>query len=74
MAAVSAPVRTPLHGAVRSEMRSRSAGAPARMRRVVHHPVRGDAGTGDARSATGDARCAKREHGTDAAAWTDAAG
>ena len=38
------------------------------MRRVVHHPVRGGAGTGDARSATGDARCAKREHGTDAAA------
>ena len=59
-AAVSALVRAPVHGAVRSEVRSRSAGARARvqraLRRGVREPVCGEAGTGDARSAPGRAR------------------
>ena len=58
-AAVSALVRTPVHGAVRSEVRARSAGARARvqraLRRGVHEPVCGEAGTGDARGAPGRA-------------------
>ncbi len=58
-AVLSAVMRTRLPGAVRSEVRSRSAGVPARaetlVRRVVNRAVRrsvsGEADTGDARSA-----------------------
>ena len=65
---VPALVRARLHGAVRSEVRARSAGARARAEtlvlRVVHgavrEPVRGAADTGAARTAAatsrGDAR------------------
>ena len=56
-AAVSAVMRTPVYGAVRSEVRACSAGAPARvrrvLRRVVREPVRGEAGTGRRTGAPG---------------------
>ena len=69
-AVVPALVRARLHGAVRSEVRARSAGARARaetpVRRVVHgvvrSPVHGAAGTGEARSAPARAE-AMREVG-----------
>ncbi len=58
-AVLSAVMRTRLPGAVRSEVRSRSAGAPARaetlvrrvMHRAVRRPVDSEADTGDVRSA-----------------------
>ena len=74
-AVLSAVMRTRLPGAVRSEVRARSAGASARatapVRRMVHRaerePVDGDADTGDARSAAatsrGDARCRRSRRG-----------
>ena len=74
-AEMSAPVRTRLPGAVRSNVRGRSAGARARaetpVRRVVHRavrePVDGEAGTGEARRVAepsrGDARSRRRRPG-----------
>ena len=60
----SALVRTRLPGAVRSEVRARSAGTRARaepaMRRAVREPVDGEADTGGARSAAATSRGAAR--------------
>ena len=64
MTVMPAPVGVLLHGALRSEVRERSTGARARATipglRVVHQAVRstvrGEAGTGEARSAPGASR------------------
>ena len=73
-AEVSALVRARLHGAVRSEVRARSAGAPARVKRAVRKPVRGEAGTRRRMGCTGASRgdacdecCAKRRREESAA-------
>ena len=49
-AVMSAPVQAPVHRAVRSEVRARSAGARARAETLARPVVHGEAGTGDARS------------------------
>ena len=61
-AALSAPVRTAVPGAVRNEVRARSAGAAARVQRAVWEPVRGDA-RGAAATSRSDARNRRSRRG-----------